>query len=1537
MAKGGGKGSTPKLLDDNLKNKQFLNIVDLISEGQIEGPVGGLQGFRINGTPVVDKSGNPNIHGVTVQWRAGTQSQEPLSEYPFVESEIPVSVEVKKDMPILRSVSNRDVDRVRFTVGVSQLVKTDDKGNQENSSVQLSIDVNDGAGWYNAKFVHIGPAKISGQYLESHTIDAPKKKPFQIRVSRLTEDSKSDRLRNGTVWASYTEITDTLMSYPNSAVVGMRIDRSLFADTPKRTYHIKGMIVQVPDNYSPETREYKGVWTGRFKPAYTNNPAWIFYDLVTNTRYGIGKLMGSFGCDKFALYAIAQYCDQLVPDGFGGMEPRFTCNAYIANQRKARDVLDDLASVFRGMQVWNGLQLTCFQDRPTDPVWTFTNANVVEGKFNYSAAAKKARHTIIEVTWVNPENGWKEERELIQDDALVDRLGLNVKKVTAFGCTSRGQAHRVGRWIIETEKLETDSVTFSTGREGINCIPGDIVEIADNTFATARIGGRVLDFSDKTVRLDAPAEFASGESGYFSYMGNEGTFVRVEIESVSGDVVTLKDVPAGLRQWGVFSIAKRSLVTRLFRVMSIAEDTKTGHYNFTCIQHEPQKEAVVENGVDFQGTPATQNVIRIPNIERLSMAYIQDSTQVQARAMWATTTFNRAVTFDVALYRDNKVVSHGNTQELEYYFSGLDAGVYTVGVRARDDSGMLGDEAKVPMVIGAPAAPSVITIEPGFFELKALPYISAPKTLDTQFEFWFSDRPIPDINEIETKADFLGIAKFWTKGRLKAGTSYWFYVRSVNEFGKSHFVEAQGKPDDRAKEILDIAGKQFLSSESGKRLAEDIRHNADKVEEIEKVTQALGDKTIELESTTHQLGNKTVNLEEQLVYVAEGTLENTHFTTEVSQRVTEESTDRKAEIYRLEQVQANDREAHTKFQEQISAKVADNTAAALEVKEAQATQEAAFSQALNQVKASLKETEEGVQDVAGRVTHHSEAIANLAEAQAKFEQTTTSQFASQKSDLSRIETSVTNTEKALAESILQTSAEFNEFNERQLTSEAKIIKNEKAIATESAARAEMGIQIAAKLEASEAAIVEIKHAQSETDKAFAGSTSQLRAEIQSGDKRLQGEIDKQAGELASISSAFTEQQTAIADLEKTSTELQEKQHSQYEEQKASLGRVESTLTTVEKSLAESVSQTSAEFNGVNERQLMSEAKIARTEKALAEESKARAELGLQLSARFDDNEAAIVEVKKAQSATDKSLVETSSQLRAEIQKGDDALQDGITKQNGKLASISSKVDGQNTLIADLEKASSEILALQKSQYDAQQAQIARLNQTVTTQEHAQAESALQLAAQASHSAGEQRQIRAEISRVDKARADDRQAFAQSIDTLTAKVGDNAAVLEEKATAVFDIDGNGHAIKDIGAGVWFKGQFYKAGMVIGAEVKNGKVETHFGVRANQFTVVNPTNGKLESVFMIKDGQVFIKEAFLGTAVIDGAKINDASITMAKIADGLRSDNWPQGGWNLPKNGAFEMKGTSGGVRIALDNTGLAVFDGKGVLRVKVGQI
>lgn len=946
MGKGGGGGSTPRLLDDNLKNKQFLNVIDLVSEGPIEGPVGGMSGFLLNGTPVVDEDGNPNIHGVEVQWRAGTPTQEPLEDFPFVEKEIPVNVEVKKGTPILRTISDQETDRVRFTLGVSALVSQDDKGNQYDATVEMLIEVNDGSGWMHEEKVTIGPGKISGQYLESHTIDAPKKKPFQIRVSRITEDSKSDLLKNGTVWASYTEITDAKFSYPNSAVVGMKIDKSQYGDTPNRTYHIKGMIIQVPDNYNPETRTYTGIWTGRFKPAWTNNPAWVFYDLVTNERYGIGEMIGSFGVDKFALYAIARYCDELVDDGFGNKEPRFTFNAYITSQRKAKEVLDDLASVFRGMPLWDGQQLTCFQDRPSDPVWTYTNSNVIDGKFKYTSTAKSARHNAIEVSWVNPSNGWSEEREFIQDDVLIHRFGgVNVKKVTAFGCTSRGQAHRVGKWILQTEKLEKDSVTFSTGREGINCISGDIIEIADDSFAGVKVGGRVLSVNDRNIIIDAPIEWKYDDKGTFSFLGASGRFEKIEIQSIDGDAVTLRESPNGLKQYGVFSVSKSTLTTRLFRVISIAEDNE-GNYLYNCIQHEPQKESIVDNGVDFTGNPPTQNVVRIPNIERLSIAYVDDSSQVQARAMWVTTTINRNISFNVTLYKDGKVVSTGNTTDLEYYFNGLESGEYLVGVRGKDANGMLGGESKVQMVIGTPSAPSSITVESGFFEIKLIPHIAVPHTLNTEFEFWFSgESRVDNINEIESKADFLGRAKFWTKGQLKAGRDYWFYIRSVNEYGKSHFVEVKGQADDNTEAVLDELDGHFMTTEAGKQLSEKLDWNAE---------------------TALILSNADSQLSRSLLM---------------------KHGQSQAGIRELWQVRATDNEAWAQEVKEIYSAVGDNTSAIKETQTSITNLDEAIGQRFTEIRTEVNQAQADIVSNSTAISNTNKAFAeNKTQVQAKFDE-----------------------------------------------------------------------------------------------------------------------------------------------------------------------------------------------------------------------------------------------------------------------------------------------------------------------------------------------------------------------------------------------------------------------------------------------------------------------------------------------------------------------------------------------------------------------
>lgn len=829
MGKGGGSASTPTVLPDNLKNKQFLRVVDLICEGQIEGPIGGLRGIRINNTPVESINGAINIKGVSVEWKAGTQSQEPLIGFDDIENEESVGVLVKFDEPVTRTVSDVDVDRIRFTVGVNQLLNTDNEGNQGNASVSLSLQLFENGGWTTKKVVNI-TGKTTASYLESHVIDAPARKPFQIRVVRNTPDSTNDRLLNATVWSSYTELTNARLSYPNSAVVGIVIDRSQFAETPTRTYHIRGSMIKVPDNYDPETRTYTGIWTGNFKIAYSNNPAWIFYDLVTNDRYGMGKRVGGSSVNKFDMYAIGQYCDAKVPDGFGGEEPRFACNAYMTEQRKAHDVFTDLASVFRGMPIWDGLQYTCIQDRPTDKEWTYTNASVIDGVFSRSSSALKARHTAIEVSWINPDNGWKSEIEYVSDDELIQRFGYNVSKVAAFGCTSRGQAHRVGKWILETEKLETKTIKFSVAMEGLNSQAGDIVEIADNNYAVAKVGGRIVSFDGTRVKLDAPVEIGVGESASLSYLSANGKFEKIAISGhPEPDVVILGSLPNGMQKWGVFSISKASLSTQLHRVASIA-GPDDGKYSIVAVQHEPQKEAIVDEGANFEGIPTTSSSVRIPNIEKLRIASVDDSTLAQARALWETTTVNRSISFDVRVLRDGREVTSGSTTEFEYTFNGLESGSYEVAVRARDERGMLGDESAVEMVIGAPAAPSRVDIVEGFLQLTLTPHITAAQTFGTQFEFWFAgEEPIANINNVETTATRLGRGTFWVKDALKAAHKYYFYVRSVNEWGKSEFIEASGTPSADAGGALDGILDDFNQSSAGQQLLGQIEAISDAV------------------------------------------------------------------------------------------------------------------------------------------------------------------------------------------------------------------------------------------------------------------------------------------------------------------------------------------------------------------------------------------------------------------------------------------------------------------------------------------------------------------------------------------------------------------------------------------------------------------------------------------------------------------------------------------------------------------------------------
>ncbi|EKY4405429.1 phage tail protein [Escherichia coli] len=830
MGKGSSKGHTPREAKDNLKSTQLLSVIDAISEGPVEGPVDGLKSVLLNSTPVLDTEGNTNISGVTVVFRAGEQEQTPPEGFESSGSETVLGTEVKYDTPITRTITSANIDRLRFTFGVQALVETTSKGDRNPSEVRLLVQIQRNGGWVTEKDITI-KGKTTSQYLASVVVDNLPPRPFNIRMRRMTPDSTTDQLQNKTLWSSYTEIIDVKQCYPNTALVGVQVDSEQFGSQQvSRNYHLRGRILQVPSNYNPQTRQYSGIWDGTFKPAYSNNMAWCLWDMLTHPRYGMGKRLGAADVDKWALYVIGQYCDQSVPDGFGGTEPRITCNAYLTTQRKAWDVLSDFCSAMRCMPVWNGQRLTFVQDRPSDKVWTYNRSNVVMpddgAPFRYSFSALKDRHNAVEVNWIDPDNGWETATELVEDTQAIARYGRNVTKMDAFGCTSRGQAHRAGLWLIKTELLETQTVDFSVGAEGLRHVPGDVIEICDDDYAGISIGGRVLAVNSQTRTLTLDREITLPSSGttLISLVDGQGNPVSVEVQSVTDGVkVKVSRVPDGVAEYSVWGLKLPTLRQRLFRCVSIRENDD-GTYAITAVQHVPEKEAIVDNGAHFDGDQSgTVNGVTPPAVQHLTAEVTADSGEYQVLARWDTPKVVKGVSFMLRLTvaaddGSERLVSTARTTETTYRFTQLALGNYRLTVRAVNAWGQQGDPASVLFRIAAPAAPSRIELTPGYFQITATPHLAVYDPT-VQFEFWFSEKRIADIRQVETTARYLGTALYWIAAsiNIKPGHDYYFYIRSVNTVGKSAFVEAVGRASDDASGYLDFfkgeIGKTHLAQE----------------------------------------------------------------------------------------------------------------------------------------------------------------------------------------------------------------------------------------------------------------------------------------------------------------------------------------------------------------------------------------------------------------------------------------------------------------------------------------------------------------------------------------------------------------------------------------------------------------------------------------------------------------------------------------------------------------------------------------------------
>ncbi|EFB3400561.1 DUF1983 domain-containing protein [Escherichia coli] len=1068
MSSGGGKAKTPVLLNDNLYHKQFYRVLDILSEGPIYGPVNQkapLNDVMLNDTPVTDANGNTSIPGISIAWRNGTADQSPINGFNAIESTVIVNAKVTHNTPIIRTVSDPNVTRVRLNLGVDALVKSDDKGNQYNTSVMLMVDVklSSSSTWSQVKVITIGPGKQSGEYLEAHIIDAPDEKPFDIRVRRITADSNSDLLRNDTRWSSYSEIIDDNLSYPHTAVAGAVIDHDQYTDTPSRAYHLRGLIVDVPDNYNPETRTYSGLWLGGFKKAYTNNPAWLFRYLVKNERFGLARHAGYIDVDDGALYMLSQYCDQLVDDGYGGLEPRMTLNAYITEQMSARDLLDNIAGMFRGIALWDGQRLTVMIDAPQDPIATITNANVVDGEFTRSSLPLAECYNAVIVSWTDPENGWEQSKEYVADDELIARDGYNETTLEAFGCTSRGQAYRAGKWLIETAKREPSKFTFKMARDAIHFTPGDIIEILDNNRAGARLGGRIVANNGKVITVDkVDANYiAAGDT--ISILDSDGKFKKHQITGVSGNKITLAAAPSWIRNGTVFAVSTEAAKPVLCRIISVAETENNSVYTVEASQHDPHKQAVVDNGAIFEVNNDTLNHFRVPNIENLKVLNIGSET-VQCRATWETLTTTHRLTFEIRVYNSaGAVVKSYETTNYSYDFYGIDAGTYSLGIRGRNDTGMKGAESIVDLVIGAPAAPVGVNWVPGVFQATVYPISRTTLTTDTSYEFYYSgETQITDPASITTKAQYTGRGHQWTFGGMNTGHTYYVYVRTRNAFGVSDFVEASGKPTENFDEISDYVMRDVMGSEQFKDMISDIQDLESRSDVIEQATEDLktaadnlksetedlykkvGQNSDEIgkhevridslevssENTDNELAQTKASLQNASLALINNSLAqtNTRVTLTAQYKKGEKAT--RAQIDRIDNVIADEKKATAEAISGVTASVTNidkkTTASVNRLDQAIADEVSARGQAISEVNASVSTLDN---KVTSNVTRMDKAIADEKEARADAISGLSASLTSTiNSKVSEVSTALSTHEESSAEKFSQISASFESVN-----------------------------------------------------------------------------------------------------------------------------------------------------------------------------------------------------------------------------------------------------------------------------------------------------------------------------------------------------------------------------------------------------------------------------------------------------------------------------------------------------------------------------
>lgn len=839
--KGGSNNTTtPTESPDSLQSTSYAKILLALGEGEWEGGLDGTNIF-LNGTPILAADGTENFPGVKWEFRPGTPDQEYIQGMPDVENEITVGTELTSQTPWVRSFTNTQLSAFRLRFSWQQLQQQLDNVDVVGYRIEYAIDVATDGGTYQEMLNTAIDGKTTTKYERSHRIDLPAATTgWQVRVRRLTPNSTSNRIADKMVIESVTELIDVKLRYPETALLFVQFDAKQFQNIPAVSCEPKMGIVRVPTTYDPITRSYTGTWDGAFKWAWTNNPAWVFYDLLVNDRYSIGERVKAENLvmTKFDLYAIAQYCDQLVPDGRGGdgQEPRFLCDAYIQSQEEAWTVLRDFANIFRGMTYWANNSMNALADMPRDLDFTYTCANVKNGDFNDSSSSEKAHYSTAMVSWADPENGYQDAVAPVFENSLIRRYGIKQADITALGCTRETEAIRRGKWLLLTNDKDR-VINFTVGMDGNIPLPGYIIGVADETLAGRPLGGRISAVSGRNITLDRESSAALGERLIVNLPS--GKSQARTIQAVNSRIVTVtteySETPVAECVWAVDA---SDLAIQLFRVTSITENEDGVSFDITGIEHDPNKYARIDTGARIEDRPITvipPGVQPPPkNVAIGSFSTISQNIAVTTlRVTWEPA--ESAIAYEAEWRRDNgNWIPAARTSTQGFEVPGIYAGRYQARVRAINaaeissiwanapETVLKGKEGKPPVPVGFKASPLLwgIQLDWGFPG-------GADDTLKT--EIHYADNAAG--NNAMLLADIPYPLHTHTMTGLKAGQEFWFRARLQDRTGNIGDWTGwiKGQSNANAGDYLESIGDGFLTDKDGDRLTGDIDTNIEAI------------------------------------------------------------------------------------------------------------------------------------------------------------------------------------------------------------------------------------------------------------------------------------------------------------------------------------------------------------------------------------------------------------------------------------------------------------------------------------------------------------------------------------------------------------------------------------------------------------------------------------------------------------------------------------------------------------------------------------